>query len=827
MTKITSAFDSPLQGMSQQRPEYRQPNQVTLLKNTIPSITKGVIKRNGTTLLRTIPTETLSGALLYGFNAIGRDVLYLQNPSTSPVLYDVSGNLSLMLSEHNPSSYYTTSTPSSSLKLTTIADTTFLYNTKVPVKMDVTQRLPDIANAALIFVRNVNFGATYKITLDYASTLHTITVSAADGGSPSHTAQTQPSYVANLILGALTSAGLIALGFDIELRDNDSLIKISRTDTLPFSLKAEDGTDGDDIRIIRNSVEDISDLPARAYDDFQIQVKGRGAADSFWLKFNDDERTWDEVSTHGTLNTIESGSMPHLITSSNGINFVLATKDWDTRKTGDDTNNPLPLSEFIDLTNDNNNTGGTINDINVFQNRLVLSVDNKVIMSKSGSFFDYFRDSTQVLLDTDPISVFSNTDKVQELKSSAILDSNIIFFGQTHQFLIKGNLPLSPTNATLEVINEYDNFNTFKPISSGRSLFFPVNQNGFTNFRELKSEDFESNRSADSISLQIKDLMGGIPEIIESTNDLLLCKLVGDPRIYVFSWVDIGRERLQSAWHVWEFANQDLMELRHFWVASEKVYLVFVGTGSNVNTYIEVLDFDEPNADGLDFPLHLDHKQVVPYVDVLTGMIGDFLYTKYDLTTNLGEAAIGLSYILGSDWDEQFIGVNIKDREDLDVSDPDRTIIIEAGGSSGEVSFYTPTGLVANSTTGNTTVGFTFESSIELTEPMIKDQNGKPQKIDRLMMNRAFINYESVGDIRVEIVDAFDRSSPVRDQLESVRKESYISALETGADNASFQVPLRTQADGLELTIIADTHFPVTFGLMEWSGQYKQRGRRR
>ena len=100
---------------------------------------------------------------------------------------------------------------------------------------------------------------------------------------------------------------------------------------------------------------------------------------------------------------------------------------WGGRSAGDDFTNPFP--SFV---------GKTIRDIFFFKNRLGILTDSNVIFSEADEYYNFFRTTTQQLLDSAPIDVGLSHTKVALLENAVPFQEKLMLFSQGSQFVLRG-----------------------------------------------------------------------------------------------------------------------------------------------------------------------------------------------------------------------------------------------------------------------------------------------------------------------------------------------------------------------------------------------------
>ena len=141
---------------------------------------------------------------------------------------------------------------------------------------------------------------------------------------------------------------------------------------------------------------------------------------------------------------------------------------WVARSAGDDNTNPFP--SFV---------GNKIRDIFFFKNRLGILTDSNIIFSEADEYFNFFRTTTQQLLDSAVIDVGLSHTKVAILEHAVPFQEKLMLFSQGSQFVLRGSDVLSPKTVAISPVTEYDLSDGIQPVALGNYIYFPFKRNDF------------------------------------------------------------------------------------------------------------------------------------------------------------------------------------------------------------------------------------------------------------------------------------------------------------------------------------------------------------
>ena len=166
MGRVTGSWERPIQGVSQQSDKDRIDGQCTLQENLIPSPLNGLIKRTGTRHLERLMATVSSNSLWYSYSRGDNEAYFLLiEPDSDPRVFDILGVERTVNVVGGDASYYRSSNPKLELRMSTIADFTFLLNTTIEVETlaDVTDTNPD---AAIVYCQFATYARDYIIEID-------------------------------------------------------------------------------------------------------------------------------------------------------------------------------------------------------------------------------------------------------------------------------------------------------------------------------------------------------------------------------------------------------------------------------------------------------------------------------------------------------------------------------------------------------------------------------------------------------------------------------------------------------------------------------------
>ena len=147
---------------------------------------------------------------------------------------------------------------------------------------------------------------------------------------------------------AFAALGTVA-AFNGTVVREDAIIKLTATED--FRIHTNDGIADQGLGLVYKEVSNITDLPAKAFNNFRVKVKGDTelVQDDYYVIFqtkdgNDfGEGTWVEDIGYGVKTELNDTTMPlQLVPDATFTNWTLDVADWTDRLVGDDETNPAP-----------------------------------------------------------------------------------------------------------------------------------------------------------------------------------------------------------------------------------------------------------------------------------------------------------------------------------------------------------------------------------------------------------------------------------------------------------------------------------------------------
>ena len=542
MALVTSSIPNLANGVSQQAPSVRLNSQAEEQVNAFSSVISGLRKRPPTQYLATLLTNALANGN-YFIHVINRDITeryIVIADNTNIRVFDFNG-AEKTVNKPAGYAYLSSGNPLSDFKAVTVADHTFVLNKSITATVTASTSTSETSNA-LVHVKIGNYASVYRVFIDNVQ-------KAAYTTSATDKATLQTDHIASQLFSQLS---LNTSGYSLGLRG--STILISKANGSEFTLRTEDSSGNTALIGIRKTVQNFSDLPARAFDGVIIKVNGDESsdADNYYVKYvsgNDSQGYWEETvrQTHDT--TVTATTLPwKLVREANGT-FTFTNNAWEGRTVGDFDSSPDP--SFI---------GRKINDVFFHRNRLGFISDENVILSRSGDYFKFYPETVTTVLDTDPIDVAVSHTKVSILRHAIPFNETLLLFSDQTQFMLSAGDSLTPATVSINQTTEYESSLQASPIGAGEYVYFATNREGYAGVRGFFVQaDTSSNVAIDATLNVPRYIKGSATALVTSTNEDMLFMLTDGthttPTCYVYKYLRRDGQTLQMSWSKWEFPH--------------------------------------------------------------------------------------------------------------------------------------------------------------------------------------------------------------------------------------------------------------------------------
>lgn len=839
MSYGTATQGRPIQGVSQQPDRVRLPGQCTESINYRPDVVSGLVTRPGT-LKESVLEEDIAFPddvkWHYYDRGTGEEYFIAVNGVGDVRVWDRSGVQQGLVVAPEAKAYLASPDPRTCILPQTVGDTTFLLNNTVNVQVN-TDLTPSASNTAILYPQFADYAQRIEVYMEVPTPEGLVKqqvgyYQTADGANSDDKFSVATSYVTDRIyqmllgwsntdLGGFPTAGTdetwVSLynpgqgGVTTQL-DTDGVtyiplyevelvegtIQIKRADGQDFQISVDDDADGGNVILVKGAIESTSKLPAFAPEGFLVEIDPPGSrdkAENFWLKAEirtDGTVRWVETVAPALFVGLNASTMPVQLVREDIIagvaQFSLELAPWEDRRVGDDRTNPMP--SFVDT-----EYPRPINSLGVFQNRLYVTSGEAVIMTRTSKFYDFFRESAQVALDTDPIDVFADSDKVQVLKSSQLFDGDLVFFSDVGQSLLLGQEPVTPSNATLIGTTSFESNLDVRPVASGDSIFFAFDYGQFTGIREYFTDSLTDTKRARPVTDHVNKYIEGKPLLmVTSTSlNLLIIRTYDHPdRLYVYEWLWQGAEKVQSAWGYWDFGEGSVISDVRF---SGTDLLIIIRRGNG--TVLERMDLGDAPEFSLEYPLRLDSR-------VEVNCTYESINDRWIIVDPLPEEPESSLVVVRGNGCNQ----------------PGLEVSFEREGEA-LVSYEN----LSDATQAKVYVGVAYKCRYVPTNPVPKDSRGETLSLDRLTVGKIHITYEKTGNVTATVENNNGNSRQYKYGNRKMGSPENLVGYDPQVAGEHV-IPIRRASNTYQLNLETDDHRPTIIRDIHYDGTLSRRGRR-
>lgn len=773
LTTVTKA--SLINGVSQQAAPLRLPSQVHLQENALSSIADGNKNRPPTVFKKKLTTSNWDSAKIHTINRSADEQFVVVVTDGSLAVYDLDGNAVTVTEVGSAFDYLdVTGDPKEQIKLLTIADTTFVVNRETDVAMDsATSAGPQ--SIGLVWVKQAVQPHDYQVLID----------GTQEGAYTSGASDTASDIASALETDLNTNLGA---GWTIARFEN--VISIVKDDNSAFDLDVGDTYGNNAIKALKDSVQDASDLPSKAYDGIKLQVVSDAESGNaaYWLEFvgtgsvTIGDGTWVETVAPNIEYQLDAETMPHvLVRTATGFDFKEYT--WEDRNVGDATSNPDP--SFV---------GTNINNVFLHRNRLGFLADNKVIMSENNALTNFFRTTVVSLLDGDPIDV-SASGEADDLRWTLEYQGQLILSSTQRQFLVDVEDLLTPKTIRIERITKFESIPGANTVGAGPVAFFSIPLGSYSGVREFFLTQLAEVNDAAHITKHIpRYIEGVVTHLTVATNeDLMVVQSDGDlTKLYVYQWLWQGNNKVQSAWHTWTF-DGDVLACEFF---ADVLYMV---KKHDDGVYLESINVADDSDSGSSVLTRLDRR--------------------------LADDTSGVSMVYSSGTDTTAITIPYEVEGDI-------RVVAASGGTLPEGQLLDqsgdPTGTTTVTVLGDVTseplwIGVPFTWKVVPTEPyqVIADDRGNPvaRRSGRFHLAEAIVGLENTGYVLATVTSPSGHSYQYTHTGSIVGQAgSLIGSAPT--PDATFRIPIRLPNTQHTLTLESDSHLPVRVSSIDYRTRF-------
>ena len=782
MALVSRTIPNLVQGVSQQPEVLRLNSQAGEQINGFSSVVEGLKKRPPTEYVAKLSSSSLGNAFIHTINRDLNERYIVVVSNGSIAVYDINGVSKTVVNQTNATNYLNSSNPKSDFVCMTVADFTFIVNKNKTTAMGSTTSPAKVEQAVYSVLQGVN------------STKYSITI---DGTSYSFTSSdTNSENIRNGLKSAIGSPS----GITVSNIGNSSFSVVKSSGTL--TVTASDGYGNDASQVVKDKVQNFSDLPVPAINNQVVQVTGDADSgfDDYYVKFVEADNLWQETVAPNTKTTLDNSTMPHILIRTADGNFRFTQVDgssytisgtsydvpaWGTRICGDEDSVPDPT--FI---------GRKLNDIFFHRNRLGFLADENVIMSRSGEFYEFFPETITQVLDTSPIDVASTHTKVSILRHAISFDEELLLFSDQTQFVLSGGATLTSENISINVTTEFETDKTIKPVGAGSNVYFGFNKGNFTGVRELFIASDTDTKQADDITANVpKYIPANVFKLASATNENIIVALSSDEdnALYVYQYYVSQNRRLQSAWSKYTFGTTSTDKILNIDFIENELFVI---NERSDGVYLEKINVSPALTDtGESYLTHLDRK-------LNNTQITESYNSGTNLTTiTLPFAIQNTMKVVGRSGASNKAGQEIA------------TVSQTVGGTTIVVS--------GDITAQNFFIGEQYEFLFQFSQQFIQVADTQGSRISvkegRLQIRNWSVSFNDTGFFTTE-VSPVGRDTSTTTYTGTITGTGLLGTV--NLEDGDYKFAVQSENDKLTVKIKNNSHLPSNFINASWQGYY-------
>lgn len=548
MPLVSSSIPNLINGVSQQPAALRLASQAERVVNCMSSPVEGLKKR---------PPAYNIGKLFSGSAGTGRPftaivdrdgtiqylVLILDNDIK---VFGLDGSVKTVAKPDGTSYLDITGEPSTTFRVASVADYTFIVNREKAVAM-AADLSPNWGTKSMVFIKAADYSTTYRIKVD--STEVSYTTPAVGSGTPdtvtiasqlagllatsainpvattlttnatgTTTTAVFPSTTGVVVGQYLTDAsGHIPKGARVtavnattvtfspaasaavnnndaitfrtatfEVSSSDYIVRIAKANGGDYTLTSSDTKTSEATEAIKGTVNSISNLPTIAEHGFTVKIQGSKTtgADDYYVKF--EAAVGSGFGPGVWRETVAPGIVYKFDATTMPHVLVRESNGTFTFKK---FNWSARIAGDAATAPEPTFVGSKIQNVNLFRNRLALLADENVILSAADSYDRFWPETVQTVIDSDPIDLSTGGREINFLISSLAFANALLLFSRHGQFRLDSGttagIALTPKTATITPITTFEMTDEVDPVGVGRTIYFSVPKGDFSGLREF------------------------------------------------------------------------------------------------------------------------------------------------------------------------------------------------------------------------------------------------------------------------------------------------------------------------------------------------------
>lgn len=616
--KAANSYASLLRGVSQQVPQDRAEGQHTEQVNMLSDPVNGLVRRHGSIWqselqvpvgLADLPAAQLdtNSWVSYDFDTGGKEYSVLYRTAERPVDSDLpvmyvynKTDKQWLLRQFIPGDTNFENVELGGISaLTSVGKYLFFGGNTLPVSAQITPKYGTTENStAVVWVRGGAYSRTFKITYrivgdntirvaqyntpaaSYQGTLTTSDILSTDTEyvkkvndrvNAYNSAVT--AYIGTAAAGIAPAAIAAALKSGIQVAVPAVMLVgscIVMQGVLLESLEVDDGGDGSLMVAVWNEVPSVDKVSPIHVNNKVVKVRAANSNESYYLRavskdsaiannpnnYNVGEVIWvegtatDQAITGGLCYATIVGPVIYMASSAALLSTILPGDHptFSPATVGDLDSQPTP--SFV---------GKPIDYLGTFQNRLIIGAGATLSLSKTEDYLNFFRSTVLTIPADDPFELLAQGSEDDTIRHSVLYDRDLVLFGRKRQYVLQGNVAVTPTSANLAVLTNYEGVADTPPLAAGSYIFYAKRGEGSSSVHQVQPGQTDNTPESFPASSQLDNYINdNLIEFASSTGSPshLFARASGARNsIYVFTYLDKTDGRKLDSWSRWDFAD--------------------------------------------------------------------------------------------------------------------------------------------------------------------------------------------------------------------------------------------------------------------------------
>lgn len=660
--------------------------------------------------------------------------------------------------------------------------------------------------------------------------------------------QTRPMYIAGQLVVQI-DAVIYAAGGRVYWEDSGFIVHLSSGRAVNFTLT--DGADGSSVAMAEKTVTSTSELPGLHWANKVVRIKPARGDASFYVRAVAQPGSyrvrWEECPSTSqapiqnpmlvmAAKTRASSGLAHVglaRATASGLAYLASDKvlndpsvlnlpGFNGRQVGDSDSSPPP--RFF---------GKQVTWMGMFQDRLCIAAGNTIDMSEVGNYFNFFRTQTLTVPDSDPVSVYALGSETDTIRHSVIFDRSLLLFGDNQQYSIDGRNPVTPSTSTIIQSSAIEDATDCPPVAGGSLVFFGKRREGSAEIFQMAVGDVADTSNFTGLGLQLSDYLPGRPAqllYVASPSTLFVRVSEAPHSIFVFRFIDQNRQRVLDSWSRFDYHPAFGIIFGMFYHEDALYYRVAREAWKDENGTLWTGGREDRGFDVLERQSLLPQVPGLPYLDSMrkanlvyegSAYNSDWWQKNYPFLATVFTRDKLANYSPADPSPPKFqywlhgVQPNIKSLAEWDAAFAD----------------------IPTRDMNYCVTGIPFESYVELTSPVRRDQNGQPIMQGRLTVNRLDVYYKDAGGFEATVTSRYGIAKQYNSFDWSVTDTAYgkVTALRFNgrvlgqAANMVGVVPITTgstpvfigrESKDYVCKISSRSWMPLSITRVSWTGQW-------